>query len=173
MRYPEIVRIKILQFVLHWINVVKKYYASFLVHTFNVTLTLCSVKYMMISNIHNRTPKCGILFTDLCTKSFFNWHDFMKDLVVDLLLCFAILVNLFRINEDLIRIINCERRRSSFYMYIWNRLQRMKSLKMVVETWHKNQFSYFYALNLLIKLTRPYPTRQWMLFDGLYIGQYY
>ena len=40
---------------------------------------------------------------------------------------------------------------------------------MVVDTSDKNQFSYFYVLNLFLKLTRPYPTRQWMLFDGVYI----
>ena len=40
---------------------------------------------------------------------------------------------------------------------------------MVVDTSNKNQFSYFYDLNLFLKLTRPYPTRQWMLFDGVYI----
>ena len=32
---------------------------------------------------------------------------------------------------------------------------------MVIETWDINQFSYFYVLNLFLKLTRSYPTRQW------------
>ena len=76
----------------------------FLVHTFNVTSVSSFVKYMIISNIH-RTPKNGILFTDVCTKYFFNRQDFMNHSVE---VCFAILVNLFRSNEDLIRIINCE-----------------------------------------------------------------
>ena len=58
---------------------------------------------MIMSNIHNRTPKNGILFTDLCTKHFCNRHDFMNHSVE---ICFATLVNLFRRNEDLIRIIN-------------------------------------------------------------------
>ena len=67
--------------------------------------------------------------------------------------CFTMLVNLFRRNEDLIRIINCERgrrerTRSPFYMHVWNPLQRIKSVKIVVETSDKNQFSYFYILNL-------------------------
>ena len=73
----------------------------------------------------------------------------MKNLVK---YCFAFLVNLFRVNEDLIRIINCERgrrerTRSSFYMHTWNRLQCIKSVKMVVETSDENQFSYFFVLN--------------------------
>ena len=33
---------------------------------------------MIISNIHNRTPKSRILFTDICIGDFFNRHDFMK-----------------------------------------------------------------------------------------------
>ena len=33
---------------------------------------------MIISNIYNRTPKSGILFTDICIGDFFNRHDFMK-----------------------------------------------------------------------------------------------
>ena len=70
--------------------------------------------------------------------------------------CIAFLVNLFRINEDLIRIINCERGRrertnSSFYKHTWNRLQRIKSVKMVVETSDKNQCCYFYVLNPFVK----------------------
>ena len=118
LRYPEIARIERLEFVLHQINLLKKYLSwvkdiipVFLVHTFNVTSTLCFVKYVMISNIHNRTPKSCILFTDFCIKYLFNWHDFMNHSVV---VCIAILINLFRINEELIRIINCEpgRRRS-------------------------------------------------------------
>jgi len=33
----------------------------------------------------------------------------------------------------------------------WNRLQRIKSVKMVVETSDKNQYSYFYILNSFLK----------------------
>ena len=80
------------------------------------------------------------------------------------LLSFLILAfsSLFRINEDLIRIINCERGRRrrprwaprrSFYMH--NRQQLIKSLKMVVETSDKNQYSYFHILNLFLKMTWP------------------
>ena len=79
----------------------------------------------------------------------------MKNLV-EILFCFF--GNLFKVNEDLIRIINGERghrerTRSSFYMHIWNRLQRIKSLKIVVESFDKNQFCYFYVQNLFLKLT--------------------
>ena len=51
-----------------------------------------------MSNIHNRTDKSGILFTDLCKKYFFNWHDLVEDM-------FCYIGYLFRIYEDLIRII--------------------------------------------------------------------
>jgi len=95
---------------------------------------------MIKSNIHNITHINGILFTYLYTKKFCNRHDFVNHSVE---LCFALLVNLFRRNEDLIRKIDCERgrrerTRSSFYMHVWNRLQRIKSVKMVVETSDKN-----------------------------------
>ena len=53
----------------------------FLVHTFNVTSVSSFVKYMIISNIHNRTPKNGILFTDLWIKYFINWHDLVEDML--------------------------------------------------------------------------------------------
>ena len=33
---------------------------------------------MLISNIHNRTPKSSLLFTDICIGDFFNRDDFMK-----------------------------------------------------------------------------------------------
>ena len=36
-------------------------------------------------------------------------------------------------------------------MPIWNRLQRIKSVKMIVETSDENQYSYFYILNLSLK----------------------
>ena len=39
---------------------------------------LCIVNYMITSNIHNRTPKSGILFTDICIGDFCNKHDFMR-----------------------------------------------------------------------------------------------
>ena len=32
-------------------------------------------------------------------------------------------------------------------MHIWNYIQRIKSVKMVIETLDKNQYSYFYILN--------------------------
>ena len=32
---------------------------------------------MAISNIHNRMPKTGILFTDICLGDFFTRHDFV------------------------------------------------------------------------------------------------
>ena len=41
--------------------------------------------------------------------------------------------------------------------------QRIKSLKMVVKTSDKKQFSYIYVRNLFLELTQPDP-----LFDGLY-----
>ena len=50
----------------------------FLVYTFIVKLISCFVNYTVISNIHNRTPKSGILFTDICIGDFFNIQDFMK-----------------------------------------------------------------------------------------------
>merc|ERR1719154_660041 len=107
---------------------------------------------MIKSNILNITHINGILFTNMCTKKFCNRHDFMNHSVE---VCFALLVNLYRRNEDLLRIINCERghqerTRSSFYMYVWNSLQRIKSVKVVVETLNKNQFSYFYVVNLFL-----------------------
>ena len=33
---------------------------------------------MVISNIHNRMPKSGILYTNMCTGDYFTKHDFMK-----------------------------------------------------------------------------------------------
>ena len=60
---------------------------------------------MIKSNIHNGTLKNGILFTYLCTEDFCNRHDFMIHSVE---VYFTVLVNLFRKNEDLIRIINYE-----------------------------------------------------------------
>ena len=73
--------------------------------------------------------------------------------------CLAFLVIIFRLNEDLIRIIDCERGRrerprSSFYVHVWNRLQRIKSVKMVAETSDKNQYSYFYIVNSFLKESR-------------------
>ena len=53
----------------------------FLVHAFNVKSILCIVNYMLVCNIHNRTPKSGIIFTDVCVGDFFNRHNFMKHLV--------------------------------------------------------------------------------------------
>ena len=44
---------------------------------------------------------------------------------------------------------SCRAQRRSFYMF--NRQQRIKSLKMVVETSDKNQYSYFYMLNSFLK----------------------
>ena len=38
-------------------------------------------------------------------------------------------------------------------LYMHNRQQLIKSLKMVVETSDKNQYSYFYILNLFLKMT--------------------
>ena len=53
-----------------------------------------------------------------------------------------------------------KRTRSSFQMHICDRLQRIKSLKMIVETSHKNQFSYFSVLNQFLKFTWPNQTQQ-------------
>ena len=39
-------------------------------------------------------------------------------------------------------------------MHVWNRLQRIKSVKMVVETSDKNQYSYFYIVNSFLKKSR-------------------
>ena len=51
----------------------------FLVHVFNVKSIICIVNYMiirrmtmLISDIHNRTPKSGILLTDICIGDFFK-----------------------------------------------------------------------------------------------------
>ena len=82
-----------------------------------------------------------------------NQYSYFYILTTEKLLSFLMpRICQFRMNEDLIRIINCERgrrerTRSSFYMHIWNSLQRIKSLKMVVDTSDKNQFSYFYILS--------------------------
>ena len=66
MRYPEIARIKILKFVLHQINVLKKYYTSIFSSQYfkNKKSILCIFNHMILNDIHNRTPKSGILFTD-------------------------------------------------------------------------------------------------------------
>ena len=56
------------------------------------------------------------------------------------------------------------------------RQQRIKSLKMVVQTSGSNQFSHFYVRNPFLKFTRPGPTQPGLtmsLFYGLYLGQYY
>ena len=95
---------------------------------------------MIKSNIHNKMHINGILFTDLCTKKICNRHDFMNHSVE---VCFAVLINIFRINEDLI--IASERMSSSFYKHVWNRLQRIKSFKMVVESSDKNQYSFLFV----------------------------
>ena len=58
---------------MYWKNIIP----VFLAHAFNVKLNLCIVNYMIISNIHNWTPKSGILFTDICIGDFFNGHNFM------------------------------------------------------------------------------------------------
>ena len=43
-----------------------------------VFLVLCINNYMRINNMHNRTLKSGILFTDICIRDIFNRHDFTK-----------------------------------------------------------------------------------------------
>ena len=53
----------------------------FLVHAFNVKSILCIVDYMIISNIHNRTPKSNFIFTAIYIWDFFNRHEFMKHCV--------------------------------------------------------------------------------------------
>ena len=53
----------------------------FLVHAFNVKPIWCIVNCMIISNVHNRTPKSGILFLDKCIEDMFNRHDFMMNWV--------------------------------------------------------------------------------------------
>ena len=50
---------------------------SILVFTFNAKSILSFINYMIISSIHNITPKSSILFTDLCTRDFCNWQDFI------------------------------------------------------------------------------------------------
>ena len=62
---------------MYWKNIIP----VFLVHAFNAKRILFIVNYIIISNIHNITPKSGILFTDICIRDFFNKHDFMKDWV--------------------------------------------------------------------------------------------
>ena len=61
----------------------------FSVHVFNVKSILCIVNYMIIrrstmltSNIHNRTPKSGILFTNIYIihRRFLQHTRFYKDL---------------------------------------------------------------------------------------------
>ena len=61
--------------------------------------------------------------------------------------------------------------KSSFYMHIWNRLQRIKSIKMVVETSDKDQFSYFYVLNPFLKLTRPDYDAVWRLISRTVLSE--
>ena len=60
----------------------------FLVYTFNVKSISCIVNYVILNNIHNRTPKIGILFTDVCIGDFFNRHDVMMDWVQVLFYCY-------------------------------------------------------------------------------------
>ena len=59
---------------MYWRNIIP----VFLVHAINVKPIFCIVNYMIISNIHNRTPKLGILFTYICIGDFYNRHNFMK-----------------------------------------------------------------------------------------------
>ena len=59
---------------MYWCNIIP----VFLVHAFNVESILCIVNYMIKSNVHNRMPKTGILFTDICLGDFFKRHDLMK-----------------------------------------------------------------------------------------------
>ena len=49
----------------------------FLVHAFNVKSVLCIVN-CMLSNIYNRTPKSGMLFTNISIGDFFNRIHFLK-----------------------------------------------------------------------------------------------
>ena len=56
---------------MYWRNILP----VFLVYSFNLTSKLCFVKYMMLSNIHNRTPKSGILFADLWGSSVFRGKE--------------------------------------------------------------------------------------------------
>ena len=52
---------------------------------------------MIISNIHNRTPKSGILFTDMCIGDFFNRHDFM---IINLKSCFTTIICEQKFNQS-------------------------------------------------------------------------
>ena len=57
----------------------KKYYTSiFFKFILFFSSILGFVNYMVISSIHNRTPKSSILYRDLSIGDFFNGHDFMK-----------------------------------------------------------------------------------------------
>ena len=60
--------------ITHWRIII----SVFLVHAFAVKSILCIVNHMIISNIHNITPKSGILFTYICIADIFNSNDFMK-----------------------------------------------------------------------------------------------
>ena len=106
---------------------------------------------------YNKMHRTGILFTIISKVNLFNKHDIFKS-------CFTTIICEQILNQSVNRS-DCERRRrrhpreaqrSSLYMH--NRQQRIKSLKMVVETSNKNQYSYFYILNLFLKLTQPVPT---------------
>ena len=109
-------------------------------------LYLFFILFIFYQFYHNRTPKSGILFTDICPGDFFNKHNFLKS-------CLTTIICKQKLNQN----INWSdgkrgrgrhsKKKSSFYMH--NRKQRIKSLKMVVETSDKNQYSYCYILNLL------------------------
>ena len=99
---------------MYWRNIL----SVFLVHAFNVKFILCIVNHMIISNIHNRTPKSNILFTDMCIGDFFNRLDFMKHWVEFMFYYYAIICE-----QNLNQIVDtsdCERREAPFTRYSWN-----------------------------------------------------
>ena len=72
----------------------------FLIHAFNVKSIFCIVNYMIINNIHNRTAKSGILFTEICIRDFFNRHDFMKYWSVQVNIWFTKIICEHKLNQS-------------------------------------------------------------------------
>ena len=71
---------------------------------------------MIISNIHNRTPKTGILFT-ICTGDFFN-HDLILR-SIDLKSCATTIINCEpKLNQSVDTSV-CERKEAPFSIYSW------------------------------------------------------
>ena len=100
-----------------------------------------------------------MLFTHICSRNFYNKHNFLK-------CCFALIIYVHQLyvrkklnlsidysdNERGRRRRLWGAQRRSFYMH--NRQQRIKSLRMVVQTSGKNQYSYIYILKIFLYIYR-------------------